>query len=438
MTAAAAAVFEEAEQHLRAGDYQQALSAYLRVLRGVPDYWRARFRVGDTLLNLKAPHQALAVYNAVAWHAIKAGHPLEALIAIKMAAAMDPAQLEVADVIAELYCKGSERIAAGAAEPTRKQLSPGDVAGDTADVPPEKLIDIAAREAADTSAVSDYPQELPPIPLFSFLEPDAFVSVLSNLNLRRYVKGQTIIQQGQAGDAFYILVEGDVQVSRDTNGKQLKLARLHHGAVFGEMALITNAPRTATVTALADCDVLELKRSDLQAQAHQLASVTQALREFTQQRFLNNLTATNPIFKPLPRSIRIEIIKKFQNFPVDMGDELIVEGEQGQGLFLILKGEVSVSKRDGDETVALATLREGDVFGEISLLEESPTTATCTAKTRGELLFLPKREFRSIMARHPEMRDALAKLSAERLKHTEDVLNPDEFILIEEDDLILL
>ena len=88
----------------------------------------------------------------------------------------------------------------------------------------------------------------------------------------------------------------------------------------------------------------------------------------------------------------------------------------------------------------LATLKEGDVFGEISLLQASPTTASCTAKTKAELLFLERKAFNSTMARHPELKNELSKITADRIKHTKDALNPeaDDFILIEDDDVIML
>ena len=87
----------------------------------------------------------------------------------------------------------------------------------------------------------------------------------------------------------------------------------------------------------------------------------------------------------------------------------------------------------------LATLKEGDVFGEISLINDSPTTATCTAKTRGELLFLPKRDFNAIVMRHPEMKDELAKITADRIKKNKDLmLDEDDFEILEDDDLIML
>ncbi len=435
----ALAVFQKAEDELRQGKYNDALGSYLRVVRGAPDFYRARFRIADTLLNLKARPQALEIYSAIAWHAIKAGHPLAALVAIKMAAALDPKQIEAIEIMADLYAKTSDRVVPSDEGPTRRVLTDKDPAGDLSGLSGQALIDAATKEAADTDKIANYPEKLPSIPLFSFLDHRSFLVVLASLQLRRFVKGNAIITEGQPGDSFFILSEGNVEVTRKMGQKTANLARLHPGAVFGEMALISKAPRTATVTALDDCDLLELKRASLEDQAHKLASVTQALKEFTHDRFLANLTATSAIFKPFPKTIRTEIVKKFKDFPVDPGDELIAEGEQGQGLFLILKGSIEVSKKsDGGGKVVLATLKEGDVFGEISLIQDSVTTATCTALSRGELLFLPKKDFASTMARHPEMKTELSKITADRIQKTKDILSPDDYELIEDDDLIML
>jgi CRP-like cAMP-binding protein len=439
MADSALAVFQQAENELRAGQYPAALASYQRVVRGVPRYHRARFRVADTLLNIKARAEALEVYKSVAWHALKAGQPLSGLVAIKMAALLDPRELEAIEILAELYSRASDRIGETVEEEAlRYQLTESDQAAPPAAQAPGDLVSNAAREAADTSAVGQYTDKLPGIPLFSFLDEDAFVAVLASLQLRRFAKGNVVIAEGQPGDSFFILAEGSVEVTRKVGPKTISLARLKPGAVFGEMALISKAPRTATVIASDDCDLLELKRASLEAEAQKLASVTQALKDFTHERFLANLTATSPIFKPFPRSIRSEIVRKFKDFPVDPGDELIAEGEEGQGLFLVLKGNVEVSKKGPDGKVVLATLKEGDVFGEISLLQETPTTATCTAVTRGELLFLPKKDFASTLARHPELRDELSKITSERLRQTKELLETAPLELIEDDDLIML
>ena len=369
---------------------------------------------------------------------MKSGYPLEALMAIKMASFIDPAFHDGIEIIAQIYGYGSERVKEGAEQP---EVSLNAAVADEAPLEGEELAEHAQAVASNFTAIADYGKDVPPIPLFSFLDGDAFLAVLSSLQLRRYVKGQAIIEEGKAGDSFYMVVSGTVVVSRLAGAppKQVQVARLHNGAVFGEMALISRAPRTATVTAEEDCDVLELKRSALEQHAQKLASVTRALHTFTHDRFLSNLTATSPIFKPFPRAIRDEIVRKFKDFPVDVGDELIAEGDDGQGLFLIMKGEIEVSKQGDDgHRIRLALLKEGDVFGEISLIQNAPTTAACKAMGDGQLLFLPKADFVATMARHPEMKSELAKITAERLQKTEAMLNPEELMMVEDDDLIML
>ena len=435
----ARAIFQQAEQHLATGLYQEAVGEYLRVIRGVPEFFRARFRVADALLNLRARQPALAIYNALAWHAIKAGQPLLGLVAIKMAAAIDASATDAVEILAQLYSKDSDRVGQTSDAPSPRQLQEADPAGSLDGLSDDALIATAAREAANTDAIANYPAVLPAIPLFSFLEEDAFVTVLEGLRLRRFVRGNVVIQEGAPGDSFFILSEGSVDVTRQMQGRPANLARLRAGAVFGEMALISKAPRTATVTANCDSDMLELKRASLEDQAHKLASVTRALKDFTHERFLANLTSTSPLFKPFPRSMRTQIIKKFKDFPVDPGDELIAEGEEGQGLFLILKGTVEVTKRDeSGQQLNLAQLKEGDVFGEISLVQETPTTATVTSRTRGELLFLPKNDFKSETARHPELFEELKKLTSERMQKNKQMMDPETYELIEDDDLIML
>lgn len=434
--------FDQAEDELRQGHFEEALANYLRVLTSVPEHWRSRFRIADVLLSLDGAFHSFEIYKSIAIHAIKSGHPLWGLVAIKMAAAMEQSQGELVHVVAELYAKGSPRIDRNIQEAPRRILRKSDPLGNIGFLSGEALVDGAAAAAKNLEGIETFPEKLPAVPLFSYLDADAFGAVLSGIQLRRFVKGQDIITEGQPGASFFILAEGSVAVTKAVNGRPVNLARLRYGAVFGEMALIRQAPRAATVTALSDCDLLELSCTFLEKEGANLSSVTQALHDFTHERFLANLAATCAVFKPFPRPMRAAILRKFEDLQASPGDVLIREGEQGKGLFLVLKGQVEVTKRKpaaGDD-IHLAVLREGDVFGEISLIQSSPTTATCRMQTRGELLFLPAPVFNSTMARHPELRDELAKVTAARIAQTKEALNPEDegFILIEDDDLIML
>ena len=77
----------------------------------------------------------------------------------------------------------------------------------------------------------------------------------------RAAPGSEIIRQGSPGDRFYILVRGMVSVSRERAGEEIEIAKLREGDAFGEAALLSDAPRNASVQALTDCVLLSLERT---------------------------------------------------------------------------------------------------------------------------------------------------------------------------------
>ena len=92
--------------------------------------------------------------------------------------------------------------------------------------------------------------------LFSSLSDNERAALLGVARPVRYAAGEAIVRQGQAGRSLFIVVGGESSVTlTGTNGE---VARLQSGDVFGEMSLLTGEPRTATVTAATDCDLLEI------------------------------------------------------------------------------------------------------------------------------------------------------------------------------------
>ena len=105
------------------------------------------------------------------------------------------------------------------------------------------------------------------IQLFSDFHPDnendlrILRAVYDSMEVEKYPKGETIIEEGKIGDDFYILYSGKVHISRKTPaGDKIALADLSSdmNIFFGETALISDDPRTATVTALTDCRCIAL------------------------------------------------------------------------------------------------------------------------------------------------------------------------------------
>ncbi|MDP4002601.1 patatin-like phospholipase family protein [Methylobacterium sp. NEAU K] len=106
----------------------------------------------------------------------------------------------------------------------------------------------------------------PEIPFLTGLDPAAAVAVRDRMVSMAVPGGRTLFEQGEAGDALYTLVSGAVGISaRDHNGTVSRIARLRPPEIFGEMALLSDAPRAASVVALRDSHLLCLTRAAFEA-----------------------------------------------------------------------------------------------------------------------------------------------------------------------------
>jgi CRP-like cAMP-binding protein len=80
--------------------------------------------------------------------------------------------------------------------------------------------------------------------------------------LGRYEAGQVIIQENDVGETAYVIRQGQVEVSKELQGQKVHLAYLGAGETFGEMSMIDDKPRSATVTAVTETEVSEIRRDD--------------------------------------------------------------------------------------------------------------------------------------------------------------------------------
>ncbi|WP_404373340.1 cyclic nucleotide-binding domain-containing protein [Corallococcus coralloides] len=278
---------------------------------------------------------------------------------------------------------------------------------------------------------------LPSIPLFSDLPRDAFIQLFERCPLRRFGPGERILAQGTHGDAFYVICEGSVRVFREENGRRQDLATLEGGAFFGEMALLSGAPRAASVDSVSDdTQVLEISAAVLATLSRSHPPVARALKKFCRERLLANVMNSSALFRPFNRKDRRNLVERFRARDVERGDVIIREGDATDGLYVVLSGEVEVHK-SGQR---LTLLKEGDLFGEISLLQKTPATATVEATRHTTLLRLPREDFDSLISSHPQVLMLVSDLSDERLRRTEHVLGTQtgSSQADDEDDLILV
>src|SRR5258707_6097016 len=82
------------------------------------------------------------------------------------------------------------------------------------------------------------------------------------ITLSRYQPGEVIIQENDLGETAYVITQGQVEVSKELQGQKVHLAYLGDGETFGEMSMIDEKPRSATVTAITETVVSEIRRDD--------------------------------------------------------------------------------------------------------------------------------------------------------------------------------
>lgn len=133
------------------------------------------------------------------------------------------------------------------------------------------------------------------------------------------------------------------------------------------------------------------------------------------------LLARIDLFATLPAETRQRLAAAARQLYFDAGERLVAEGDIGDSLFVIARGTMMVSKSGraiGTTSVSLAVLREGDYFGEMSLLTGAPRSATVTAEGPGEVFVLDRQALAPILEADPQIAEELSKRLAERMAAT--------------------
>jgi CRP-like cAMP-binding protein len=408
----------ETQALARAGQLAAALAGHDHMLAANPLDYDSRRKIADLLARLGDRAAAIEVYRSVAMHDVRSGHPLPALVACKVLESLGQRADDIVAVMARSYAHGSAALGKFAARQAPvdldAEIEPPDPAA-ASDV--QALSRRAQARAMDVSVFVQYPEQFLPVPFFSELPPALFPTALQMMRLIRGDDGDLVIREGEPGRAFYLLASGQVRVFANVGGKVVERSQLHDGALFGEMALYSDQPRTASVGVLGEADLLEIDRASVARLCAEVPALTERIEKFARERVLRNLLASSPLFKPFDQKQQMDLLNRFEGHEVQPGTVLIREGEPGKGLFVVLLGEVEVLKTEANgEERAVARLGTGELFGEMALLGEPLTTATVRALAPTTILFLGRDYFRRLVDALPSLRQYFEALAQQRRK----------------------
>lgn len=228
--------------------------------------------------------------------------------------------------------------------------------------------------------------------LFKNLDEEQLKDVLDAMSEKKIsTVGSVIIKQGDVGDFFYVVESGSFDIfvqipdRSDESGRGFgkKVAEAKEGGSFGELALMYNAPRAATVVSRSsDCVVWALDR----------ITFRRILMENTsrKRKMYESFLETVHVLSALELPERQKIADSLDTCVFDKGAVVIRQGDVGEQFFMIESGEADVVK-DGEGVIA--RLGKGDYFGESALINDAPRNATVQAATRLKVATLGKRAF---------------------------------------------
>ena len=281
-----------------------------------PKNLHLQVRIGDLLEKMGKRADALEVYRKASERYAKEGFLIQAIALNKVILRLDPSRVKIHDQLAELYAKRGIVV--------------------------EEMM---AHKVSVVGEAAAGQEEQPPIPLFSDLKKGELSRVMEKIQARHFAKDAIICAEGDPGDSIYIISHGRVSIFRQpSGGEKIRLAELKEGDFFGEFGFFADAQRHATVEALADTELLEIVKEDLQKIIQEFPSVSPVLFKFYKERVLENLLAFSPLFKDFSLEERKQILDKFTMEKFPSGALVLEEGAAGILSTSLRRGNLRLSQ----------------------------------------------------------------------------------------------
>lgn len=226
--------------------------------------------------------------------------------------------------------------------------------------------------------------------LFSTLD-KADMDVVVNAMLEKEVPASTrIIQEGDDGDHMYVIEKGQIECLKVLGGEEKVVKQCSTGDAFGELALLYNCPRAASVQAKEDAVVWALDRESFN---HIVRDASVKKREM-----YDAFLKTIPLLEALDAYERSSLADALHKESVAAGATVITQGEDGERFYLVESGELTASKAGADGVAKeVMKYKQGDYFGELALVKNEARAASVTASTDCTVLWIDRKTFKSLL-----------------------------------------
>jgi ATP-binding cassette subfamily B protein len=251
--------------------------------------------------------------------------------------------------------------------------------------------------------------EAPGIAVLETMPPDVRAIVEAGFVPVQFGFGETIVREGDEADALYVITAGAARVSkRDDDGREVPLTTIGAGDALGEVALLTGGRRVATVRASGAVEALRLDRALFSAVVAGSPAVAEWAEAQLRRHHLRNFLILRSAFGSLPTAAVATLAEALEPADCPRGTHVIEEGSPAGPMYIVREGRLRALRvGPAGDIATVGLLREGDTFGERSLLAGEPRRATVEALTDCRLLSLAPEALTRLMDEVPDLRREL-------------------------------
>lgn len=233
-----------------------------------------------------------------------------------------------------------------------------------------------------TSAVSG-------ILLFRSLEQEQIREVIDAMFEKRVSPGDHVIDQGADGDNFYIVDEGTFDVLVQTDVGEKKVHEFKEKGSFGELALMYNMPRSATVVSATPGSLWAMDRHSFRRIVLKSA--------FKKRKMYESLIENVPMLKSLDAYERMSLADALTPQTYNEGACVIKEGEEADGMYFLEQGEICITITEKGHEQDVQHAAQDRYFGEMALVENKARSASVYAAGNIKVAFLERSSFERLL-----------------------------------------
>nr|MBI3613835.1 cyclic nucleotide-binding domain-containing protein [Nitrospirota bacterium] len=259
------------------------------------------------------------------------------------------------------------------------------------------------------------------VELFHGLDQPTLRRLGDELEPVRLSAGEVLFRRGDPADSLYLVTDGCLQVvfERADDTEQV-LGQIAAGGCLGEIALLANQPRSATVRAVQPSDLLRLTKAGFDRFLAQHPDIKQQLECLATSRQSGQSLALMDLFRGLDRSALDQVIQESVWLRLPGGDTLFRQGDPADCLYTVVSGRLeAIIQDEGGSDPVVRPIGRGTCVGEMALLTDAPRSATVRAVRDSELIRLPKAAFDRLLQAHPQAAVELSRTLARRLQQSD-------------------